>query len=155
MRRILDVLVLAFLIISLNLATPVIALNIARGFTTSSPQVPNIAKTIDVSKGIVRKVTAYNVGDPKQTDSRSCIGASGDNLCNLVKKGVNVCAANFVPLGSKLYVDKIGECTVLDKMNARFRNGVDLAMKKSEYDRAVKFGVQRLNVTKVGIGKRN
>jgi 3D (Asp-Asp-Asp) domain-containing protein len=136
MRRTLGVLILAFLIISFNLATPV-------------------ATQIDVSQGIVRNVTAYNVGDPKQTDSRPCVGASGDNLCNLVKRGVNVCAANFVPLGSKLYVDKIGECIVLDKMKARFGNRVDLAMKKSEYDRAVKFGVQRLNVTKVGNGKKN
>jgi len=36
---------------------------------------------------------------------------------------------------------------VLDKMSARFGSRVDLAMKKSEHDRAVKFGVQRHNVT--------
>ena len=154
MRRIPGAVVFAFLIISFNLATPVVALIIAKGFTTSSYQAPDAAKEADISRGIVRKVTAYNVGDPKQTHSRPCIGASGDNLCNLVKRGVNVCAANFVPLGSKLYVDKFGECIVLDKMNARFGNRVDLAMEKSEHDRAVKFGVQRLNVREVGIGKR-
>ncbi len=125
----------------------------AKGFTTSSYQTQDVAKQIDVSERTIREVTAYNVGDPKQTHSRPCVGAGGDNLCNLVRRGVNVCAANFVPLGSKLYVDKFGECIVLDKMNARFGNRLDLAMKKSEHDRAVKFGVQRLNVTKVGIGK--
>ncbi len=155
MRRTLGVLILVFLIISFNLATPVVGLIIAKGFTTSSYQTLNVAKQTDVSKGEVRKVTAYNVGDPKQTHSRPCIGASVDNLCNLVKRGVHVCAANFVPLRSKLYVDKLGECVVLDKMNARFGNRVDLAMEKSEYDRAVKFGVQRLNVTKVRTGKKN
>ncbi len=155
MRRILGALVLAFLIISFNLTTPVVALIIAKGFITSSYQTLDVAKRTDVSKGVVRKVTAYNIGDPKQTHSRPCIGASGDNLCDLVKRGVNVCAANFVPLGSKLYVEKWGECVVLDKINARFRNRVDLAMEKSEYDRAVKFGVQRLTVTKVETGKEN
>jgi 3D (Asp-Asp-Asp) domain-containing protein len=52
--------------------------------------------------------------------------------CNLVEKGINVCAANFVPLRNKLYVDKFGECIVLDTMNARFGNWVDLAMERSE-----------------------
>ncbi len=153
MRIKLGVLILAFLVISFNLATPIIAFIIAEGFTTSSYQAPDVAKQIDVSKGTARNVTAYNVGDPRQTHSKPCIGASGDNLCNLVKKGVNVCAANFVPLGSKLYVDTVGECTVLDRMNVRFGNRVDVAMGKSEYGRAVKFGVQKLNVTKVGMGR--
>ncbi len=158
MRKILTRLIVAFLIISVNVMSPVvIALIIAKGSTTPSYQALDVnpiyqinqvlaAKQFDISKGTVRKVTAYNIGDSKQTDSRSCIGASGDNLCNLVKRGVNVCAANFVPLKSKLYVDKVGECVVLDRMNARFGNRVDLAMEKSEYDRAVKFGVQSLNV---------
>ncbi len=102
-----------------------------------------------INRGTIRSVTAYNVGDPWQTHSRPCIGASGHNLCTLVEKGVKVCAANFVPVGSKLYVDKVGECIVLDRMNARFRNRVDLAMKKSDRKLAVKFGVQKLNVTEV------
>lgn len=75
-------------------------------------------------------------------------------LCNLVEKGINVCATNFVPLRNKLYVHKFGECIVLDTMNARFGNRVDLAIEKSEYDWAIRFGVQRLNVIKVGIEKR-
>jgi 3D (Asp-Asp-Asp) domain-containing protein len=53
-------------------------------------------------------------------------------LCNPVEKGINVCAANFVPLRNKLYVDKFGECIVLNAMNARFGNRVDLAMERSE-----------------------
>ncbi len=147
MRWRLGGLILAFLVISFNLATPVVALIIAKGLSAPSYQALDVAKKTDVTKGVVRKVTAYNVGDPKQTHSRPCIGASGDNLCNLVKRGVNVCAANFVPLGRKLYVDRFGECIVLDKTNARFGNRVDLAMEKGEHDRAVKFGVQKLNVT--------
>ena len=125
-------LIIAFLIVFLNLMTSFIALIIIRGSTPSSYQALDVAKQIDVSKETVRNVTAYNVGDPEQTHSRPCIGASGDNLCNLVKKGVNVCAANLVPLGSKLYVDTVGECTVLDRMNVRFGNRVDVAMGKTE-----------------------
>lgn len=150
---------MAFLIAFFSLVTPVVtALIIARGFTTPPYQAPDIdvsyqiskmrgINEIDVSKGPVRKVTAYNVGDPKQTHPKPCIGASGDNLCALVERGFSVCAANFVPLRSKLRVDKVGECVVLDRMNARFGNRVDLAMGKRQHDRAVKFGVQRLKVT--------
>ena len=58
---------------------------------------------------------------------------TGVLICNLVEKGINVCAANYVPLRNKLYVDKFGECIVLDTMNARFGNRVDLAMERSEY----------------------
>ena len=154
MRKILSGLTIAFLIVFLNLMTSFIALIMIKESTPSSYQALDVAKQIDVSRETVRNVTAYNVGDPKQTHSRPCIGASGDNLCSLVKRGVNVCAANFVPLKSKLYVDKFGECIVLDRMNARFRNRVDFAMEKNEYGRAVKFGVQRLNVVQVGMGKR-
>ena len=103
---------------------------------------------IGVSKETVRTVTAYNVGDSRQTHSRPYIGAGGDNLCSLVKKGIKVCAANFVPLRSRLHVDKIGECVVLDRMNTRFGGRVDFAMNKDQYHRAVKFGAQRLVVTK-------
>lgn len=109
----------------------------------------NAAKEGGINRETTRSVTAYNVGDPRQTHSKPCLGASGHNLCALVEKGIKICAANFVPLGSKLYVDTIGECIVLDRMNRRFQNRVDIAMKKSERHQAMKFGVQRLNVTSV------
>ena len=45
-------------------------------------------------------------------------------------------------------MDKFGECIVLDTMNTRFGNRVDLAMERSEYDWAIRFrlGMQRRNV---------
>ena len=159
MKKIQNGLIVAFLIVFFNLMAPVVAdLILTKGSTTLADQAPDIdvfrinrvpvAKQIDVNRETVRNVTAYNVGDPRQTHSKPCIGASGDNLCKLVEKGVNVCAANFVPLKSKLYVDKVGECVVLDRMNSRFGNRVDLAMEKRQHRQAVKFGVQRLNVRK-------
>jgi 3D (Asp-Asp-Asp) domain-containing protein len=89
-----------------------------------------------VKSETIRVVTAYNVGDPRQTDDTPCISANGEMRC----------AANFVPLGSHLYVDKIGVCLVSDRMNKRYRNRVDIAMRKDEYRKALQFGHQKLQV---------
>lgn len=93
----------------------------------------------------IREVTAYNAGDPDQTDSTPCDGAGG-NICERLEAGEKICAANFVPLGTKLEVEGYGECTVLDRMNSRFKNRVDIAFKVTEKERALKFGIQTLNV---------
>lgn len=94
----------------------------------------------------VREVTAYNVGDRSQTDEHPCIGASGDNLCSRLERGEKICALNGVPLGTILVIQNYGECIVMDRMNSRYRNRVDIAMKVSELGKARKFGLQRLNV---------
>ncbi len=93
----------------------------------------------------VREVTAYNVGDPTQTDESPCIGAGGDDLCLHLEKE-NICAANFVPLGTRLLIEKFGECLVMDRMHGRYRNRVDIAMGVGERKRALLFGKQRLRV---------
>ena len=94
----------------------------------------------------IRVVTAYNAGDPGQTDDTPCISASGENICKALATGKKRCAANFVPLGSRLHVDKIGVCLVTDRTNRRYRNRVDIAMQKNEYDKALRFGRQKLTV---------
>ena len=81
-----------------------------------------------------------------QTDDTPCISANGENLCEALAKGLKRCAANFVPLNSRLYVDKIGVWLVTDRANKRYRNRVDIAMQKSEYHKALQFGRQRLHV---------
>lgn len=103
----------------------------------------------------IREVTAYNVGDVNQTDSSPCIGAySKVNLCEEVARGKNVCAANFVPLGTELLLEGNDgwsfKCIVWDRLNSRYPNRVDIAMNLWEYDRAVGFGLQRLNVKILG-----
>ena len=95
----------------------------------------------------IRYVTAYNVGDARQTDDTPCIGAVNTNICEALDRGEVHCAANFVPLGSKLYVDKIGVCLVTDRMNKRYKNRVDIAMPKNKYKEAVVFGRQKLMVS--------
>ena len=99
-----------------------------------------------VKSETIRVVTAYNVGDPRQTDDTPCISANGENICRALAEGGMRCAANFVPLGSRLYVDKIGVCLVTDRMNKRYRNQVDIAMRKDEYRKACRFGRQKLHV---------
>jgi 3D (Asp-Asp-Asp) domain-containing protein len=91
---------------------------------------------------IVREVTAYNVGVRAQTNDTPCIGAGGDDLCRLTTR-MKVCAANFVPLGTILEIEKFGECVVLDRMHRRFPHRVDIAMRDHETKEAREFGLQR------------
>ena len=93
--------------------------------------------------GIVREVTAYNVGVREQTSDTPCIGAGGHDLCQLLERDVKVCAANFVALGTILMIEKFGECVVLDRMHRRFAHRVDVAMREHEIEEALEFGRQR------------
>jgi 3D (Asp-Asp-Asp) domain-containing protein len=95
------------------------------------------------SAGIVREVTAYNVGVREQTSDTPCIGAGGHDLCRLLERNVKVCAANFVPLGTTLMIEEIGACVVLDRMHRRFAHRVDVAMREHEVDEAMEFGRQK------------
>jgi 3D (Asp-Asp-Asp) domain-containing protein len=95
---------------------------------------------------VIREITAYNLGDPSQTDDDPCIMASGLNGCELLEKGIKICAANFVPFHTKLNIDNFGECEVLDRMNSRYQNRVDVGMRLDEVERALNFGKQNLAV---------
>lgn len=94
----------------------------------------------------VREITAYNVGVPAQTDASPCIGASGENLCSLIAQGEKICAANFVPLGAKLYIENYGICIVKDRMNSRYHNRVDIAFPADKIKEAKRFGIKLWNV---------
>lgn len=98
----------------------------------------------------IREVTAYNVGDPEQNHGNPCISANGENICVALNTGFKRCAANFVPFGTQLYIATYGVCTVTDRMNSRYRNRVDIAMKKTEKDKALQFGLKKLKVTILG-----
>jgi 3D (Asp-Asp-Asp) domain-containing protein len=94
----------------------------------------------------IRIVTAYNAGDPDQNHGNPCIAASGENLCKALSIGKKRCAANFVPLGTKLHIEKYGIFVVTDRTNKRYRNRVDIAMKLNEIHKAKQFGKKKLNV---------
>lgn len=110
--------------------------------------VKEVAKEIKTENAnkTIREITAYNAGVPGQTDSSPCISANGENVCTALALGYKRCAANFVPFGTKLRIENYGECIVTDRMNARYQNRVDIAMRADEIDRAIKFGKQNLMV---------
>ena len=101
----------------------------------------------DTVRARIREVTAYNVGDPKQNHGNPCISANGENICAALNSGFKRCAANFVPFDTQLYIADYGVCTVTDRMNRRYRNRVDIAMKVTEKDKALQFGLKKLKVT--------
>ncbi len=102
--------------------------------------------TTEWRESTTREITAYNAGDPSQTDASPCIAANGENICSALALGYKRCAANFVPFGTTLDIEHYGRCLVVDRMNSRYKNRVDIAMKAEEKERAVKFGLQRLKV---------
>src|SRR5512134_82627 len=109
-----------------------------RGSGTDIPA-PLTGRTL----GLVREVSAYNVGVRGQTNDEPCIGATGENLCRLVARGLKVCAANFVDPETILHIEGYGECVVLDRMHRRFAHRVDIAMRTDEVDKALEFGIQQ------------
>ncbi len=102
-----------------------IFLNILAGYSVvhadsiESPLLIHKNRHYIVQSETIRVVTAYNAGDPRQTDDTPCISASGENICKALAKGKKRCAANFVPLGSRLHVGKIGVCLVTDRTNRK------------------------------------
>lgn len=101
--------------------------------------------------GVIRYVTAYN-SVKEQTDSTPCIAADGGNICRRAADGEKICAANFVPFGTRLRItDSEGEsfeCVVHDRLARRFGQRVDVFM-GHDVARARRFGKQRLLVTVV------
>jgi len=104
------------------------------------------AKPQQVTEGVIREVTAYNAGDINQCSGDPCISHNGENICEALKQGYKRCAANFVPMGTNLFIDGYGECKVTDRLNSRYKNRVDIAMSLEEKERALKFGIQNLKV---------
>jgi len=92
--------------------------------------------------GII-EVSAYNVGDKFQTDDSPCIGATGENLCEVIKNEI-IFANNTYPKGTRVCIEHIGCGRIADRMNSRYKNRFDLAMRLDEKQRAIKFGVQNL-----------
>lgn len=96
--------------------------------------------------GMIREVSAYNVGDPAQCFGDPCVSASGEDVCLSVAAGLKRCAANFVPFGTKLLIEGWGECVVVDRMGERYAESIDVAMGPGEVALAREFGRRMLMV---------
>lgn len=94
----------------------------------------------------IRIVTAYNVGDPDQNFGDPCVAANGENICRALNTGAKRCAANFVPFGTELHIQDHGTFVVTDRTHSRYRNRVDIAMKRNELSKAKQFGKKKLRV---------
>ncbi|MEK7084518.1 MAG: hypothetical protein AAB932_04755 [Patescibacteria group bacterium] len=100
-------------------------------------------------KTITVVATAYNSMET-QTDASPCITANGHDLCRQYKEvgDGNTIAANFLRIGTQvrfpeLFGDKV--FVVRDRMNERYGRGrIDIWL--PEYDEAVAFGVQRIEM---------
>jgi 3D (Asp-Asp-Asp) domain-containing protein len=99
-----------------------------------------------VQSEAIRNTTAYVAGDPKQTDDQPCISADGSDICKGLAKGEKICAANFVPLGTRLYVEGVGICIVKDRLSTRYKHAVDIAMPLKKKKNAKEWGRQKREV---------
>lgn len=70
-------------------------------------------------KGKKVTVTMYT-SRAKETDDSPCISANGKDICKLLKEGVQTCASNDYKFGTKLHIEGLGECVVMDRMNRRY-----------------------------------
>lgn len=99
----------------------------------------------DGKGAMIRTVTAYNVGDPNQTDSSPCIGATGEDLCEALDRGEKIVATNELPLGSQVKIN--GEVyTVKDRTSSRYHNRYDIAFTFDQKHEALEWGVKNLEV---------
>ena len=88
-----------------------------------------------------------------QTDGDPCIASDMSNICTRKAHGELLCAAsrNF-PLGTRVHVEGLGTCTVVDYMNERYVMhvdwyfGQDAEGENVRYRRAMKIGRQHRRV---------
>ena len=87
-------------------------------------------------------ISAYNVGVVSQTDDSPCIGATNEDLCQALDNGENICASNKHPLGTILLIEDWGKCRVADRLNKKYSHRIDIAMKATEINEALKWGLK-------------
>lgn len=102
-----------------------------------------------------REVSAYNVGDPNQCDDTPCETANGENICEALKNGYKRVALNYLPFGSIIEIEGMGEFLVSDRMNSRYPSNVDIAFKLEEKQEAKNIGrrMRRVRTKRIGYEK--
>jgi len=133
-------------VITIRDRVPIKDLYSPRNYIKTIARLPEIKNKLVGTFGTIRTITAYNAGVIAQCDNSPCISASGDDICQLLEQGVKVCACNFVPFRTELEIENYGRCIVLDRVNSKYNERVDIAMKSNEIKRAKEFGSQKLKV---------
>ena len=85
--------------------------------------------------------TAYNAGDVNQCWGDPCISASEENICESLSRGLKRCAMNKFPFGTWIYIPDYGYCKIVDRMNSRYTDRVDIAFQLGD-KRAIEWGKQ-------------
>lgn len=83
----------------------------------------------------------------QETDSTPEIGATGENIWHLYQKGINTCASNDLPFGTKVTVPNLGTCIIKDRMNRRYtgKGHLDWYLGYATND-ALKYGKRNVQV---------
>ena len=115
-------------------------------FVFTEKETDNILIVKDVDDGI-RIVTAYNLV-PEQTDDNPCTTAYWKNgkpvdICELAKE-IRLCATRLYPLETKLEIENVGECLVVDRTAKKYSDRVDVVFPTIQ--EAKEFGIQKLLV---------
>lgn len=85
--------------------------------------------------------TAYTLSK-EETDDNPEIGAGGHNLKDMCQKGRRCCASRLYPLHTKINIEGIGECEILDRTSIKYGERIDILMNSKE--EAIKFGKREL-----------
>jgi len=85
--------------------------------------------------------TAYTLSED-ETDKEPCVGADNHNLCELRKQGVNICASRRIPLHTKIIIEGIGECEILDRTSIKYQDRIDILFPSKK--EAFEFGKKEL-----------
>jgi len=106
-------------------------------------QAHNVKFIVETDKAPVTMYTSR----VEETDLSPCHGATGENICELYKKGTNICASNDYPFGTLLTIPGLGDCVVKDRMNSRYsRTGAVDWYAGMDLKRARSYGKQFVEV---------
>jgi 3D (Asp-Asp-Asp) domain-containing protein len=74
-------------------------------------------------------------------DGSPCIAADNTDICQRYQQRECIAASNAFPLGKRIYVDKLGKCTMAGRIAERLQNRIDVFMDE-DVARARRSGVR-------------
>lgn len=97
-------------------------------------------------------MTAYTLS-VDETDGSPRIGAGSHNLCELKpilkEKGISICASRDLPLHTFIYIQGVGVCEILDRLNVRYTGSGRIDILMDTKAEALSFGIKKLNYIKL------
>lgn len=85
--------------------------------------------------------TAYTLSED-ETDGNPEIGAGNHNLKEYVERGTRVCASRLYALHTRIYIEGIGQCEILDRTSVKYSGRIDILFETKK--EAFKFGKREL-----------